>query len=529
MASNVETTTDKSSEEISNSIPDENSWLIQITEMFTELDHQSQINPHACVFHVPQSLSSSKPEAYVPQLVALGPYHHFRPELYPMERFKLIAANKILKQFQNIQIQQLILELEKLSPDIRSCYNNNLDFKDKTLACIIAIDSLFFLDLLLGYSQDKQVESLSYSSEFSQLFETTNVKLTKDGILRDALMLENQIPTCLLRKIFSVISSKSDFVNQVMDSMLLSFCQEVSPFALISSQVNVNHTHLLDLMYHLIVPDQETQLPFDEENLVTDPSKPEPISRNTNKGFTIRFVPKAVLDPILGFLEKILNLNVSFLQPVKKPLSVVLMVAENLPSDQTPTSETNDPPPVAVMIPSVSLLNSVGIKFSPASGGIAAITFDYKTGTLYLPVVKLDVNSEVIMRNLVAYEAMTKSESLIFTRYTELMGAMVDTVEDVQVLVEKKIVVTSLGVGQVEKLFNGMTKSIGATKTPNLDKTIEKVNKYYNSSQKVKTYRIMKKYVYSSWKFCTFLASIFLLLMTALQSFCSVYDCSRSN
>ncbi|KAK7315690.1 hypothetical protein VNO77_34257 [Canavalia gladiata] len=40
--------------------------------------------------------------------------------------------------------------------------------------------------------------------------------------------------------------------------------------------------------------------------------------------------------------------------------------------------------------------------------------------------------TQVIMRNLVAHEALTKPDFLIFTRHTELMRAMIDTMEDVK-------------------------------------------------------------------------------------------------
>ncbi|KAJ7970109.1 Plant protein of unknown function (DUF247) [Quillaja saponaria] len=187
------------SNSIFHSSSDENSWVIHITQIFNSLDHEIQSIP-VCVFHVPKSLSSAKPEAYVPQLIALGPYHHFRPELYPMERFKITAAKRILNLFKNIQLSQLIFELEKLGPYIRACYHKYLDLKDDTLACIMAIDSLFFLDLLHGYAKIE-----NNGEQMSHLVHTRGVKLTKDAILRDVLMLENQIPFVVLRKIFTII------------------------------------------------------------------------------------------------------------------------------------------------------------------------------------------------------------------------------------------------------------------------------------------------------------------------------------
>ncbi|KAG4952633.1 hypothetical protein JHK85_046500 [Glycine max] len=156
-----------------------------------------------------------------------------------------------------------------------------------------------------------------------------------------------------------------------------------------------------------------------------------------------------------------------------------------------------------------------------------AIDFDEKKGIFYLPVLKLDVNSEVIMRNLVAHEALTKPDFLIFTRYTELMRGIIDTVEDVKLLKNAGIIdsSSSLSVEETEELFNGMSKSIGPTKTEKLDETIKKVNKYYHDKRKANLYRTLTEYVYNSWKLFTLLATFVLLAMTALQTFCSAYDC----
>ncbi|KAJ7947383.1 UPF0481 protein [Quillaja saponaria] len=319
----------------------------------------------------------------------------------------------------------------------------------------MAIDSLFFFDLLRGYAKiKKNGEPMGHLVHAS-----CGVKLTKDAILRDVFMLENQIPLFVLRKIFSIICSKTELVDEVVNSMLImSFCHDLTPLPVLdqncSSQVVLKHAHLLDLMYHLILPDQQENYPELCE---------EKCNYHTN--------------------------NVTHDQPSN--------TSSPSPSPCRNTNTDSDVAPVVVMIPSVIQLHAVGIKFRPASGGIGTIMFDEKTSMFYLP----------------------KSP------YSSQGRAIVDTVEDVKVLMEKKIVVSSLDDDQVEKLFNGMSKSVGPTKTPNLDKTIAKVNKYYNGTQKVKRYRLMKKYVYSSWRICTLLATLLLLALIGLKSFCSVYDC----
>ncbi|KAJ7970107.1 UPF0481 plant-like protein [Quillaja saponaria] len=534
------------SNSIFHSSSDEKSWVVHITEIFKSLDHEIQSIP-VCVFHVPKSLSSAKPEDYVPQLVALGPYRHFRPELYPTERFKLIAAKRVLNLFQNIQLSKLISEIEKLGPYIRAFMPK---FK-------------------------KNGEPMSH------LIHTSGVKLSKDAILRDVLMLENQIPLAVLRKIFTIICSKPELVDEAMNSMFMSFCHALTPLPLdqnCSSQVVLNHAHLLDLMYHLILQERypnrvrkkvmtilincSSQVVLNHAHLLdlmyhwilqerypepceekgndhinnvtrdqpSNTSSPSPFPcRKTITG-TLHFFKKKVLDPVLNYVQKLSPQmdGIGFLKPIQGPINLVLQLGNKLPLDSLSNSDS-DVAPVVVTIPSMTQLHAIGIKFRPAINGIVIITFDEKTGTFYLPKVTLDVNSEVIMRNLVAYKAMTKtkSESLIFTRYTELMSAIVDTVEDVEVLVEKKIVVSSLDDNEVEKVFNGTSKSIGPTKTPILDEPIAKVNKCYNGTEMVKSYRLMKKCVYSSWRICIPFAMLLLLALIGLQSFCSVYDCPR--
>ncbi|GJR52657.1 gypsy type transposase [Tanacetum coccineum] len=85
-----------------------------------------------------------------------------------------------------------------------------------------------------------------------------------------------------------------------------------------------------------------------------------------------------------------------------------------------------------------------GILFSPVNGGIFDISFNNITSTLYLPVVDLDVNTEVYLRNLVAYEACIAAGPLVDARYTELVNGIIDTEEDAKFLREKGIVLNHL-------------------------------------------------------------------------------------
>nr|KYP32100.1 Putative UPF0481 protein At3g02645 family [Cajanus cajan] len=454
---------------IFNSESDEDAWVIQINQLVSETNLSILNKMPVCIYQVPKSLSCAKPEAFAPQLIAIGPYTHFRPQLYPMERFKVFAAKGVLDHFKKHDLKQLVEQLRNTGPFIRASYHKYLDFKEDTLLYTMAIDGLFLLDFFHNYLNDQV--SGSFMRGIEEQVQISGVKLTKHAIIRDIIMVENQIPTYMLMRILVLASSiPVDSVQEYLGSMLLSFCSATS---------------------------------FKK----------------------VKIVLKWTLDS----MKKLKDVNIPILQPIKKHLDPILHVSSQLESlsPQQQLSEEEEEAPMIVTIPSVCELHSVGVCFQPSKDGIMTIEFDQKKGIFYLPVLKLDVNSEVIMRNLVAHEALTKPDFLIFTRYTELMRGIIDTVEDVKLLKNAGIIESSstLSVEESEELFNGMSKSIGPTKTEKLDETIKKVNHYYHVKRKANIYRTLTDYVYSSWKLFTLLATFGLLAMTALQTFCSVYDC----
>ncbi|KAI6689869.1 hypothetical protein NL676_026697 [Syzygium grande] len=85
---------------------DEIRWLIHIHQTLEEeLEDETEVP--VSISSVPNVLMSSDRELYTPQQVAIGPYHHWRPEMYEMERYKLATAKRSQKQLQRIKFQNL--------------------------------------------------------------------------------------------------------------------------------------------------------------------------------------------------------------------------------------------------------------------------------------------------------------------------------------------------------------------------------------------------------------------------------------
>ncbi|KAH9715514.1 hypothetical protein KPL71_021080 [Citrus sinensis] len=520
---------------------DEHRWIINILRTLEE-EPETDTDFPVCIFSVPKTLMSSDPDSYTPKEVAIGPYHYWRPELYEMERYKLAAAKSAQRHFNgDHKFQDVVDQLKELELQIRACYHNFLNFSYEALAWMMAIGASFLLEFLQIYAIKDGKLSKTYSSRsMSHLLDYAGTKAAHNAILRDMVMLENQIPLFVLRKMLEFEYSSLESADEMLQAMLMGFCEELSPFKLMKDMPMINiseSAHLLGYLYDMVVPKSEQKASEIIEVVDDEGEAKQPQERYStdlaysNKLFSEvwKLVSKLTIRPI-RLIKNLLPL----LSILARQFQYLLFREGNKSGDDGSSShpsesDVNKPPLVEeITIPSVTELYKSNVTFSATVGNISTVSFDAETATLHLPTISLDVNSNVVLRNLVAYEASNASGPLIFTRYTEFMNGIIDTEEDAKLLREKGIILNRLkSDAEVAHLWNGMSRSIRLTKVPHIDKVIEGVNKHYNSQWKVKFWKSMKHYVFGSWQFLTLLATIMLLLLMTLQAFCSVYNCRK--
>ncbi|XP_075100936.1 putative UPF0481 protein At3g02645 [Nicotiana tabacum] len=534
-----------------NSNFDESRWVIQIRRTLDEeLEEDTEIP--VSIFNVPKALLLSDQDSYVPQVVAIGPYHYWRTELHDMERYKLAAAKITQKQLQSLKFQHLVEQLINFEHRIRCSYHKYLNFNEETLAWMMAVDASFLLEFLQIYAIREGKILTRVSSRMSHLVDIAGRKSAHNAILRDLIMLENQIPLFILRKMLEFQFSSLELADNMLVCILTGFCKELSPFQMVDDFPIIQITecvHLLDFLYQFIVPKLEgTSEITKDDHEQTDANQVENsnfVGKSSHIGQLINEIWKILVKINRGPVR--LLKRIVFSRPVKLMFKLPWKFISNLPGIKLfilpitymffsqekaeVNSETNiNKPPLfeEIAIPSVTELSKAGVSFVATNAGIMSINFDDKKMKFYLPTVSLDVNTKVILRNLVAYEACNASGPLVFTRYTELMNGIIDTEEDALLLREKGIILNRLKSDkEVANLWNGMSRSLRLTKVQFLDKVIEDVNGFYNARWNIKTGKMMKHYVFGSWQVLTFLACIMLLMLMTLQAFCSVYKCAR--
>ncbi|KAI3761496.1 hypothetical protein L1987_51913 [Smallanthus sonchifolius] len=547
---------------------DEDEWVENMRKSICEHDDEETKTP-VSIFTVPKVLLATDPESYIPQQVALGPFHHWRPEVYDMQRYKLAAARRTQKHM-NVSFERIV-EIMKKDDEarIRACYHKFLDMSGDALVWMMAVDMAFLLEFLQVYSVKEECRHLNkITSGMSHLVDVTGKKLSHVTILRDVVMVENQIPLFLLRTMMEhqfkkLTNGEVKSADETLKTMLLGLYHELTPFNETElPDVDINDCdHLLDFLYHMTVPNNkelgimQAEIDVDHEQITEDHkagqegikqeetfAKKSEVQKvfnhiwnmisKSNAGL-VKYFKKLIFGKPMALLMKLpwkIISNLPILKLVKEPVERMLEKFQG-EGDDKPEEKTEDPkvPTIEeITIPSVTELVKAGILFSPVNGGILDMSFNNITSTLYLPVIDLDVNTEVYLRNLVAYEACVAAGPLVVARYTELMNGIIDTEEDAKYLRERGIVLNHLKSDkEVADLWNGMSKSVKLTKVAKMDKVIEDVNTRYAKTWRVKFSNFMNAYVFGSWKFLTIFAALFMLLLTGLQSFCSVYSCAR--
>ncbi|KAJ6389657.1 hypothetical protein OIU77_027892 [Salix suchowensis] len=527
---------------------DEYQWVINVGRALEkELgdDGDGEDESPVSIFAVPKTLMSSNPDYYTPQQLSLGPYHYRRADLHDMERYKLSAAKKLQNQLDSHRFENLVEELIKLEPKIRACYHRYLDFNAETLAWMMALDVSFLLEFLQIYSV-KETKLLSrVPSRMSHLLDYSKNKSAHHAILRDMVMLENQVPQFILRKVLEFQYLSAELADDILLSMVIGLAKELSPFKMIElpkTKKILEQSHLLDFLYDIIVPkvDESIEIVLEEaadqierdhqqeeegEGAGVDSGYVEQILTVTwNVVSQLKIAPVRILKNVSSSVTSRLSLSWTILSNLKNP---------DDPETKESSTGTNKPPLAEeITIPSVTQLSNRGVSFIPTAGNISTIAFDKEKAALYLPTISLDLNSEVMFRNLVAYEMSNSSGPLIFTRYIELMNGIIDTEEDVRLLRERGVILNRLKSDEdVATMLNGMSdcncKCVRMTKAQFLDKVIEDVNKYYDSLWMVKLKKFMKRSVFCSWQYLTLLAAVLLFLLMAMEVFCSFYQCAR--
>ncbi|KDP23229.1 hypothetical protein JCGZ_23062 [Jatropha curcas] len=197
-------------------------WVIEVNEKLENIDKSMEEErwKKRSIYKIPACVTDLNKNAYRPQAVSFGPYHHGEAHLKPMEEHKQRALLHFLKRA-NKPLQVFVDSLTQVVQVLKDCYDPlDIIWQEDTCGFVqlMIMDGCFMLEILRVAT--RTVEDYAPNdpifSDHGKLYIMPYVK-------RDMLMLENQLPMILLDKLLAVECGEEkdeEFVNR----LILKFC-----------------------------------------------------------------------------------------------------------------------------------------------------------------------------------------------------------------------------------------------------------------------------------------------------------------
>ncbi|KAL6215118.1 hypothetical protein ACLB2K_014549 [Fragaria x ananassa] len=210
--------------------------------------------------------------------------------------------------------------------------------------------------------------------------------------------------------------------------------------------------------------------------------------------------------------------------------NLLLLMAPRLEERENPTGETKT-------APTIERLHQAGVTFINGTGDqsiadLFDITFNkhgiLRNGILKIPKLKTDDTTELILRNLIAFEQCSNSNDRIISDYVSLMDMLIDSPRDVELLVKHNIIENDLGGGDkdVANMINGLSTGIiyGGHKGFYYAGLCGKLDTYCSSRRHKWMAKLNRDYFHNPWSTISVVAAVVLLIFTGVQTFSSVYQ-----
>ncbi|XP_054782718.1 UPF0481 protein At3g47200-like [Prosopis cineraria] len=151
-----------------------------------------------CIYRVPPLLRKMNEEACTPSLVSIGPFHHQNQTLKPMQDLKFSYYNKFLERTPPQNSLDVYAEaVTEWEDKIRHCYYWSIPMASFEFVSMILTDGCFIIELFVSVF-------LSATGESNEDTNLLMERWPRSDIMRDLILLENQIPFFVLQGLFNL-------------------------------------------------------------------------------------------------------------------------------------------------------------------------------------------------------------------------------------------------------------------------------------------------------------------------------------
>uniref|UniRef100_A0A7N2MV25 Uncharacterized protein n=1 Tax=Quercus lobata TaxID=97700 RepID=A0A7N2MV25_QUELO len=203
-----------------------------------------QLLEECCIYKLPRYLRKWNEEAYPPQVISIGPYHHENQRLKAMEEHKERYFRSFMKRSER-SLEYLVGTVREMEERIRRCYEETIDLTSDSFVKMILLDACFILELLFRRS------SLRLTSHDDSMV----VEPRAAAVKVDLLLFENQLPFFVMKELqhhaFPSLSDAFFFKN------IFSYFDVFTDIQYRQPKPNAEIAHFTDLLRTFMLPSPE--------------------------------------------------------------------------------------------------------------------------------------------------------------------------------------------------------------------------------------------------------------------------------
>ncbi|CAJ1948132.1 unnamed protein product [Sphenostylis stenocarpa] len=413
-----------------------------------------------CIYKVPPNLRKlNEGEAYEPVLISIGPFHHNKkPELEPMhiqkQRYFLAFWERVISKKALANYKAFLNEKIKT---IGHWYSEPTNLSKDEFVDLILLDSVFIMELFLRNSK-KSEQTDDYMFTTSWIYKS---------IQRDLLLLENQLPIFVLEELYRRVDKLSDLSFL---ELAFNYFEDYYPLksTLDQNQDIVKNfkscNHFTDLVRSFYLPGKV----YDKDWM---PSK--------------YFTPCAKNECVLKTATKLNEAGVSF-------------------------EKGNDRSLLDVKFKKIRVLS-----WFLCLGCIPCFTC--VKARFQIPQLKVLQTTECVLRNLIALEQCHYSDQPFICNYVYLIDSLIHTEDDVELLVDKEIIVHELGCHkELATMINDICKHV-VVNCNYYGKTSKKLNDHYNCWWKHYMGMLRSVYFRDPWRLSSTVVGVVIFLFAIVN------------
>ncbi|CAL9083554.1 unnamed protein product, partial [Musa textilis] len=449
------------------------------------------------IFRVLPNLRGIDPKAYEPAIVSLGPFHHHKSDLKAMDHLKWHYLNKFLGRNPKKPLDDYLKLIKENEREARMAYSEEVEMSSDDFVQMMLLDCCFVIETISpkGERRDRiwslppvvardindfvQMMLLDCCFVIGAMLDTGALKDTiwslPPVVARDMLILENQLPFCLLQPLFD-----STFPGQSLNNLILAFLRRSISITMETPSVEKSFHHILHLFHSCILPAND------------------PDGRESSTSLCHNLSCMQNMFPVSSWPSSWIN---------------KLSCCSGDDQDATNTS--------LLWIPSATQLTEAGVHIRKKKKAKSFLDITFRDGKMEIPQIQVDDHTNTLLRNLIAFEQCCKEASHHVTAYAELIDLLIDTAADVALLQQSKIIISGMGSGEeVATLFNRLCKevTIDDPSCSYFSRIYKEVNDHYGARCNKWRARLNHDYFSNPWAIVSVAAAIFLFVLTTTQT-----------